>query len=89
MTVSIHAPRVGCDLATVLVYSVFKMFQFTHPVWGATPICSVFMSITAWFQFTHPVWGATQSYQYHQDEIEFQFTPPVWGATTATLQQIV
>ena len=35
--VSIHAPRVGCDiLATKSVRDSYK-FQFTHPVWGATP----------------------------------------------------
>ena len=34
--VSIHAPRVGCD--TKLFSNVLSqiMFQFTHPVWGAT-----------------------------------------------------
>ncbi len=34
------------------------MFQFTHPVWGATPSasCDAFGLV---FQFTHPVWGAT------------------------------
>ena len=33
--VSIHAPRVGCD---PICYETFRryMFQFTHPVWGAT-----------------------------------------------------
>ena len=35
ITVSIHAPRVGCDEQTD--YSTqFETFQFTHPVWGAT-----------------------------------------------------
>ena len=34
------------------------MFQFTHPVWGATGVSAAFL-INDWFQFTHPVWGAT------------------------------
>ena len=36
-----------------------KMFQFTHPVWGATPDNRIF-SYEGEFQFTHPVWGATE-----------------------------
>ena len=34
--VSIHAPRVGCDLAAKSHKISYKTFQFTHPVWGAT-----------------------------------------------------
>ena len=34
--VSIHAPRVGCDLGIGGHVSSNDMFQFTHPVWGAT-----------------------------------------------------
>ena len=35
------------------------MFQFTHPVWGATPVTSD-STTSRQFQFTHPVWGATK-----------------------------
>ena len=35
-----------------------KLFQFTHPVWGATKRAGTSRS-KAGFQFTHPVWGAT------------------------------
>ena len=34
------------------------MFQFTHPVWGATSL-AVERTVSTLFQFTHPVWGAT------------------------------
>ena len=34
--VSIHAPRVGCDIVTLILSIIRQMFQFTHPVWGAT-----------------------------------------------------
>ena len=57
------------------------MFQFTHPVWGAT---SSSVAVNQWlsFQFTHPVWGATVSFQAGSKEyFLFQFTHPVWGAT--------
>ena len=32
----IHAPRVGCDLGAGASLVGGYMFQFTHPVWGAT-----------------------------------------------------
>ena len=38
MLVSIHAPRVGCDHAPLSLDNLTKQFQFTHPVWGATPL---------------------------------------------------
>ena len=57
MSVSIHAPREGCDRASSFRASSAS-FQFTHPVRGATE--------ALWeerhnieFQFTHPVRGAT------------------------------
>ena len=34
------------------------LFQFTHPVWGATSV-NVDGETIFKFQFTHPVWGAT------------------------------
>ena len=36
MNISIHAPRVGCDLFGAEVNSQTFGFQSTHPVWGAT-----------------------------------------------------
>ena len=56
--VSIHAPRVGCDILCLLLVSIILLFQFTHPVWGATR-CTPVLWCMAKFQFTHPVWGAT------------------------------
>ena len=35
-SVSIHAPRVGCDFAFCDKLKERPKFQFTHPVWGAT-----------------------------------------------------
>ena len=57
-TVSIHAPRVGCDVGRSLSAWCSPMFQFTHPVWGATSLRRSKIA-PLWFQFTHPVWGAT------------------------------
>ena len=58
----------------------WSVFQFTHPVWGATPDNRIF-SYEGEFQFTHPVWGATPDNRIFSYEGEFQFTHPVWGAT--------
>ena len=78
--VSIHAPRVGCDVLTKLMSVMVKLFQFTHPVWGATK-AKTFKDLFLEFQFTHPVWGATAHELVHVALEEFQFTHPVWGAT--------
>ena len=37
LTISIHAPRVGCDDVPVDIVLIAGVFQSTHPVWGATP----------------------------------------------------
>ena len=60
--VSIHAPRVGCDWISLRTLTTCLMFQFTHPVWGATQYLD-FLPLWLGFQFTHPVWGATPSFQ--------------------------
>ena len=36
VSVSIHAPRVGCDGLRSLTSVSRRLFQFTHPAWGAT-----------------------------------------------------
>ena len=40
-------------------YSATGMFQFTHPVRGATTMPDSDYAATGMFQFTHPVRGAT------------------------------
>ena len=36
ITISIHAPIVGCDKKRIEVSASHKLFQSTHPSWGAT-----------------------------------------------------
>ena len=36
--ISIHAPRMGCDVQIIRVRVHFLGFQSTHPVWGATVV---------------------------------------------------
>ena len=57
-TVSIHAPREGCDVPDS-DYSGVGMFQFTHPGRGATKTCDNALTAESVFQFTHPGRGAT------------------------------
>ena len=80
--VSIHAPRVGCDIRCYRYLGIHHKFQFTHPVWGATTGFAGGLRVIQ-FQFTHPVWGATASKMLQGFSIKFQFTHPVWGATVA------
>ena len=56
--VSIHAPRVGCDTAALLVGNLGIQFQSTHPGWGAT-YEHLLIGNVEMFQSTHPGWGAT------------------------------
>ena len=57
-SVSIHAPREGCDKTLRGEKQPYKEFQFTHPGRGATNVRTqdAFCSV---FQFTHPGRGAT------------------------------
>ena len=36
LRISIHAPRVGCDIQDCLHHFGVEQFQSTHPAWGAT-----------------------------------------------------
>ena len=78
--VSIHAPRVGCDVTSVGLPCGLSMFQSTHPVWGATRL----------WRTT----GRHQAVSIHAPRVgcdhlpliciyfaAFQSTHPVWGAT--------
>ena len=40
-SISIHAPRVGCDFIFFTTRTVTIKFQSTHPVWGATHLCPI------------------------------------------------
>ena len=86
--ISIHAPRMGCDLAQTVKKSGNILFQSTHPVWDATSLFDCF-SIVPLFQSTHPVWDATRYWLLYQTSQQFQSTHPVWDATSwpATLSK--
>ena len=60
-TVSIHAPREGCDIVHQVSLRMDKQFQFTHPGRGATGDRLLGDLVFDEFQFTHPGRGATRS----------------------------
>ena len=79
--ISIHAPRMGCDLHELYFVIFLQGFQSTHPVWGATEIQiqfddSIIISIHA------PRMGCDLPFQHFRVAHSiFQSTHPVWGAT--------
>ena len=60
LDVSIHAPRVGCDLRVPPPIPRPRGFNSRTPC-GVRPSTTLKPSSNASFQFTHPVWGATFS----------------------------
>ena len=78
--VSIHAPRVGCDVRADVGDITFKRFNSRTPC-GVRHEERIKALATLMFQFTHPVWGATASKVEDKVRNGFQFTHPVWGAT--------
>ena len=82
VTISIHAPIVGCDGCIVLDEAHAIKFQSTHPSWGATgamgySLEDVTISIHA------PIVGCDNGTGlYKRQDDEFQSTHPSWGATT-------
>ncbi len=58
IAISIHAPIVGCDHTTINNIIIGRLFQSTHPSWGATKKYLTMKQIVR-FQSTHPSWGAT------------------------------
>ncbi len=103
-SVSIHAPRAGCDRMHLEVYEPFQCFNSRTPC-GVRHDALVSLEIIFLFQFTHPVRGATGwvsvcpsplSVSIHAPRAGcdsrtksaelvrflFQFTHPVRGATS-------
>mgnify|MGYP002745897190 CR=1 FL=1 len=81
-SVSIHAPREGCDFSGDAFRRRYDEFQFTHPGRGATPPPSTAPTSSSKFQFTHPGRGATEFHsKAHAQGQTFQFTHPGRGAT--------
>ena len=78
--VSIHAPRAGCDPQLRLVYNK-GLFQFTHPVRGATCIFVGANAPNGRFNSRTPCGVRLESVKSDAPLLTFQFTHPVRGAT--------
>ena len=85
MSISIHAPRVGCDTPSRCLRVRVKYFNPRTPR-GVRPYSAVDSTFTAAFQSTHPAWGATSCGNFSVSSSTFQSTHPAWGATQAVLQ---
>ena len=57
------------------------MFQFTHPVWGATSRIVISLSIILSFNSRTPCGVRRERLLRVGGKYVFQFTHPVWGAT--------
>ena len=81
--ISIHAPRVGCDHKTLSGRPTHRLFQSTHPVWGATPWKVHRMYKVLHFNPRTPCGVRRSDGCVCSSLLKFQSTHPVWGATTA------
>jgi len=79
--ISIHAPRMGCDVEKVCAKFDNFFISIHAPRMGCDIPTSFVLPATPLFQSTHPVWGATFYDKNNRDKSKFQSTHPVWGAT--------
>ena len=85
MRISIHAPRAGRDLFTIMIIRLYQNFNPRAPC-GARPSSNPKALSRDVFQSTRPVRGATgMLFNFRMDSIIFQSTRPVRGATAARL----
>ena len=86
LKISIHAPRVGSDARVIYCYSLYKIFQSTLPVWGATVCTPRKVQHQNDFNPRSPCGERPQIKIVVRFFATFQSTLPVWGATVKSLQ---
>ncbi len=79
--ISIHAPRVGCDLLFPININPMEVISIHAPRVGCDVRSSKRACVFLTFQSTHPGWGATFVYFIRRSNNRFQSTHPGWGAT--------
>ncbi len=79
-SISIHAPRVGCDRSSPQPFLINRI-SIHAPRVGCDPYVQRVLHAVFEFQSTHPVWGATDNDVFVTLTYKFQSTHPVWGAT--------
>ena len=79
--ISIHAPRVGCDLPTQSLSIWTYPISIHAPRVGCDLLLRLSVQYKLQFQSTHPGWGATWFFCHSAPPPQFQSTHPGWGAT--------
>ena len=82
--ISIHAPRVGSDVAAGRVIFPKQEISIHAPRVGSDVRRRSIRQI-AKFQSTLPAWGATYDVHRTAQYRGFQSTLPAWGATTVSI----
>ena len=72
----------GCDSNSASSSISLIVFQFTHPVWGATTTGQAMVSRPTRFNSRTPCGVRHCMSAYKRTHSVFQFTHPVWGATS-------
>ena len=85
--ISIHAPRVGCDLPSPPPLPLQPNFNPRTPG-GVRRARRCVRLLAHPFQSTHPGWGATGGDNAPLCGAEFQSTHPGWGATIALIMPV-
>ena len=88
ISVSIHAPREGCDSCAAAYRRTRLCFNSRTPG-GVRPDEFVTTYVNNEFQFTHPGRGATITFSNLYQVLLFQFTHPGRGATFCAIISIV
>ncbi len=80
LSISIHAPRAGCDKKTKAA-TIILLISIHAPRAGCDDVLTGDVSFENVFQSTHPVRGATRFASATEATRKFQSTHPVRGAT--------
>ena len=86
MSISIHAPRAGCDLGCLFCPLGSPVFQSTHPVRGATASSVTAVLVTGNFNPRTPCGVRRPRRSRLAADAAFQSTHPVRGATSRLVQ---
>ena len=78
LSISIHAPRVGCDVVGVQDKAIVGI-SIHAPRVGCDNGAALSASISLTFQSTHPVWGATKNLQGKALDAEISIHAPRVG----------
>ena len=82
--ISIHAPRMGCDISRDKC--VLRRLHFNpRTPYGVRQVCAEVVIGNFAFQSTHPVWGATRARGYVAGERRISIHAPRMGCDLAYL----